>query len=163
MKLLSCYRLFLSTHLLVLLHRLLNHPCFDYTTSKNPQVRVGITWGYFGPLTLLWFIPGRPRSVTHLTQIGARRLEGLLSLRNDPFKVEVILINLKPWRNFKCERVSKARNFCYTGSSIAEIITYLGAVWSTFLCPNWPYYITQEKICQHYLLLFLKNSTKYHP
>ena len=30
------------------------------------------------------------------------------------------------------ERVSKARNFCYTGSSIAEIITYLGAVWHFF-------------------------------
>ena len=35
-------------------------------------------------------------------------------------------------RNSKAEKVSKARNFCYTKDSIAEIITYLGAVWSLF-------------------------------
>ena len=57
-----------------------------FLNTKKPSGKGGHHLRVFWPSNASHYTGRDPGSATHLTQIGARRLEGLLSLLKSPFK-----------------------------------------------------------------------------
>ena len=85
--------------------------------TKKPQVRVGITWGFFTLQRIALSDPGKPGSVTHLTHTGSAGYRGCGALKTRlsggntyGFCIKHIKERLKIMQ----KGVLKALNFCYT-------------------------------------------------